>query len=102
MANKIKEKISEIFNTAILILLILFSLFIIYQILKKIFGGSWASEGIILTLLILIIGFLFSQAKTLGRLESEVGNIKNSFFHLATDFKNLIHDFKEHATKKKH
>lgn len=83
-------------------MLILFSLFLIYQLLIKIFGGSWASEGIIVSLLVLVIGFLFNQAKTLGKLESEVRNIKISLFHFAHDFKDLAHNFNENTTKKRH
>ena len=50
----------------------------------------------------LIIGFLFSQTGTSGKLESETKNIKISFFHLTTDFKKLTQDFKKHISKKKH
>jgi len=37
--------------------LFLFAIYIIYQILRKIFGGSWSIEQIILSLLILNIGW---------------------------------------------
>ena len=92
MENK-RQKIN-VFNIILLILLILFSSFVIYQILRKIFGGSWTTESILTSLSIIIItsilivaGFLINLARTIGKLESNVENIKESFIHLATDFK---------------
>ena len=38
------------------ILLILLGLFIIYQLVKKLFGGSWQTESIIISLLIFNLG----------------------------------------------
>ena len=38
------------------ILLILFGLFIAYQVVKKLLGGSWETEGIIISLLIFNLG----------------------------------------------
>lgn len=41
------------------ILLILLGLFIAYQILKAIFGGSWETESIIISLLIFNLGLTY-------------------------------------------
>jgi hypothetical protein len=38
------------------VVLILFGLFVIYQILLKLFGGSWSVEAIIMALLIFNLG----------------------------------------------
>lgn len=38
------------------IVLILFGLFIAYQLLKAIFGGSWQTEGLVIALLIFNLG----------------------------------------------
>jgi uncharacterized membrane protein (DUF485 family) len=94
MENK-KQNTNNIFQNIFLILLILFSLFIAYQILRKILGGSWTTEGIIIALLVTIIGFLFNQTIKLTRTETNLHNLQRSFSCLA-------HDFKEHIKKKKH
>ena len=41
------------------ILLVLLGLFIAYQILKAIFGGSWETESIIISLLIFNLGWTY-------------------------------------------
>lgn len=41
------------------ILLVLFGLFIAYQVLRAIFGGSWQTESIIIALLIFNLGLTY-------------------------------------------
>ena len=45
------------FKDTIKIALFIFAIYVIYQIFKKILGGSWSIEQIILSLLILNIGW---------------------------------------------
>lgn len=94
MVNHKMVKIKEALNITFYILLIILAGFIIYQIIRKILGGSWTTESIIVTLTITIIasffvmaGFLINQAKTLGKIENELTNLKTSFCTLAKDFK---------------
>jgi len=98
MANK---KINVI-NIILLIFLILFSLLVIYQLLRKILGGSWTMESIlismnivIITSILMIAGFLINLARSTGKIESNFENVRDSLVHLAQDFK-------EHISKKKH
>ena len=84
MKNK---KVIDILQTIVVILLIVFGLFIGYQIIRKIFGGSWSTENIIISLLIFDIGFSFTIALSLVRLGSEHNYLSNQFRHLANDFK---------------
>lgn len=114
MSNK--KQLNEIFNILLLIFLILFSLFVAYQILRKIFEGSWTIESLSLSLNLIIItstlaiaGFLIGLSRAIGRLEANSKNLKHSFIQLSTDFKglsndfrNLSNNFKEHTVKKRH
>ena len=95
-----REK-NNIFELILTIVLIIFGAYIAIQLIRKIFGGSWTTESIIISLTILILaslfvitGFLINQSKSLGKLESKFDNLKNSFCSLAKDFK-------EHLTNHK-
>ena len=87
-----KTKIREILDTLLVIALILFGWFIIYQILRKVFGGSWVSESLIIGLLILNITLTFNLTK-------ETAEIKTDLYHLRTQFQSLAQDFKEHLKR---
>ena len=51
------------------LLLVIFGLFIAYQLLLKIIGGSWQSEAVIIGLLMLNIGLTFKLAVNFNKLE---------------------------------
>ena len=53
------------------ILLILFGLFIAYQLLRKIFGGSWQTESLIIALLVFNLGLVWKMNNNLWRLNSK-------------------------------
>ncbi len=91
----LKEVIKELFRIIYIIILI----YVAYQVLKAIFGGTWATEniliagmGVILAGMFVIVSFLISQGKCLGTLEERTKNIGDSLF-------NLGKDFKEHLSK---
>jgi hypothetical protein len=69
------------------LLLILFGLFIVYQLTRKILGGSWNTEDIIIALVVFNIGLTFTIATRLERLNSRHNYLKMQFSHLAKDFK---------------
>lgn len=85
MKNK---KNLEIIQLISIILLILFGFFILYQIIRKIAGGSWSTENIIVSLLIFNIGLSFTVAIGLAKINSDHEYLSNQFKHLASDFKN--------------
>jgi len=91
MKNK---EIIDILQITLTILLIILGLFIIYQIIRKIFGGSWSTENIIISLLMLNIGFTFALAVNQARTNTNVGHLSNSFRHLVNDFKLHLRDNK--------
>ena len=76
------------------IIYILIIVYIAYQVLRAIIGGTWASEniiiagiGIILGGMFVIVGFLINQGKSLGALEERTKNIGDSLYNLGNDFK---------------
>ncbi|RLG11392.1 hypothetical protein DRN69_07795 [Candidatus Pacearchaeota archaeon] len=90
-----EDFIKLIFQTIYIIILI----YVGYQILMAIFGGTWETEniiiagmGIILTGLFVIVGFLIHQATMTGKLDERTKNIGESL-------SNLGKDFKEHLSK---
>ena len=87
-----KKTFDRIQLISVIILLIL-GLFLIYQIIRKIFIGSWSTEDIILTLLIFNLGCVFTIILNLARLNSDHYYLRGQFYH-------LVKDFKEHITSK--
>lgn len=62
-------------------LLILFAIYLIFEIVKKIVGGSLALESLIIGLLLLNIGFSFKLTRDINNVEhklrKEINNVKN-------------------------
>ena len=83
--------IKEAFRLIIYIFLIIFAVFIIYQVILKISGGSWELQDIVIALLILILGFLFNLTIKITKLEGNFNNLKDSFCNMAKDFKEHLH-----------
>jgi len=93
----LREVIKELFRIMYIIILI----YVAYQVLRAIFGGTWATEniliagmGAILAGMFAIVSFLISQGKCLGTLEERTKNVGDSL-------SNLGKDFKEHLLKHK-
>ena len=87
----------DIFRIIIWLVYISLIVFIAYQIIKAIKGGTWQTENIIIASLGIItagmfsiIGFLISQNKTIGILEERTKNIGQSLTNLGNDFKKHI------------
>ena len=69
-------------------------IFIIYQVLLAIFGGTWESENIIVAGrsvifagMFTIIGFLIQISRTFGGLEERMKYFEKNLFNLEQDFK---------------
>jgi len=93
----LKEIITDLFRIIYVIILI----YVAYQIVRAIFGGTWATEniliagmGVILAGMFTIVSFLINQGKCLGTLKERTKNIGDSL-------SNLGRDFKEHVSKHK-
>lgn len=94
------RRLINILEIIIYILLILFSIFITYQLVIKIFGGRWETQDIVITLLVLMFGVLFNIAIRQIRLETDFKHQRRSFFYLSRDVKTLSDDFKQHIKEK--
>jgi len=97
MFKKITNKIllNKTLRHLIYIFIIIFGLFIIFQILKKILGGSWTQEDMIIALLGINLTITIGLGFSLSKLNSDVKHLRNQFNALASDFKIHKKDFSE-------
>ena len=86
----LKRTLTKLFKIAYVVIII----YVAYQLIDAIIGGTWAAEniiiagmGIILAGMFAIAGFLINQAKCLGKLEERTKNIGESLAKLGNDFK---------------
>ncbi len=84
------KKVFDIAQLILIITLLILGIFLAYQIIRKIFGGSWSSEDIILTLLIFNLGCVFTIILNLAKLNSDHQHLERQFYLLAKDFKEHI------------
>jgi len=85
-----KLKINEKMEKVIEIFVILFGLYILIQILRAIFSGSWTTEDLIIGLLIFNLGSIFTIGVSVAQLKSDHNHLKGQFKSLATDFKSKV------------
>ena len=90
MAEDLKEAIKLIFQVIYIIII----LYVAYQVIKALLGGTWESEniiiagmGIILAGMFVITGFLINQGNCLGRLEERTKNMGDSLTNIGKDLK---------------
>ena len=85
-------------NTKILKLIqissIIFGIFLLIQILKKVFGGSWSTEDIIVALLLFNTSIIFTSTIILVQLRSDQRYLRKDVEILIKDLKKLGNDFK--------
>ena len=93
--DQIRQRWSKILELLWNIFLILFGLFIAYQILRKVFGGSWIVESLIIALLMFNIGYTIKMDRRLTRIEADL-------HHLRKQFDSLAYDYKEHVKQARH
>lgn len=101
VSQTIRMDLKEFIKNLFRIIYILILIYVAYQVLRAIFGGTWATEniiiagmGIILAGMFVIVGFLINQNRCLGILEERTKNIGDSL-------SNLGRDFKQHLSNKK-
>ena len=85
-------------NTKILkliqISLIIFGIFLLIQILRKIFGGSWSTEDIVVALLLFNTSIIFTSTIILVQLRSDQRYLRKDVEILIKDLNKLGNDFK--------
>jgi len=59
------------------IILVLFGLFLIFQLIRKMFGGSWSVEDIIIGLLLFNTGAILTIGMIVAELKSDYKHIDN-------------------------
>jgi len=69
------------------LILIIFGLFIIVQILRIIFGGSWSIESVILALVIFSIGIGINNMRKLEHVKVDIKYMKKTLYSVARNFK---------------
>ncbi len=86
--------LGELVNGLFRIIFIIIMIYVAFQVLRAILGGTWGTEniiiagmGIILAGLFVIVGFLINQGRGLGTLEERTKNIGDSLSNLGKDFK---------------
>ena len=91
--------LNEIIKTIVQVIYILLLLYVAYQVLRAILGGTWATEniiiagiGMILAGMFVIVGFLITQGKCLGMLEERTKNIGSSLSNMGNDFKQHLNN----------
>ena len=82
-----ENKFIDTIQVVLMVFLIVFGLFIAYQIFLKIIGGSWQTEVMIIALLFFNIGLTSTIAFSLSKLTSDHHHLKYQFRCLAKDFK---------------
>ncbi len=85
-----KLSINEKMERAIEIFVVLFGLYILIQILRAIFSGSWTTEDLIIGLLIFNLGSIFTVVISVAQLKSDHNHLKEQFKSLVSDFKSQI------------
>ncbi|MFH1592337.1 MAG: hypothetical protein ABIB47_03145 [Candidatus Woesearchaeota archaeon] len=94
-----KEDIEKIIERIVIIVLVVFGLYISYQIIKRILGGSLTAEDIIISLLIFNLGCVFTIGFALAKLNSGLAKLKSDHNHLRNQFRSLADDFKRYVKK---
>ncbi len=85
-----KKDVEKLVENIIIVFLILFGLFLVYQIMKNALGCSWTTENIIISLLIFNLGCVLTIGFSLAKLGSDHKHLSNQFKSLAGDFKRYV------------
>lgn len=83
-------KFIDLIQIIIIILLIIFGIFVFYQITLKIIGGSWTTEAIIISLLMFNITFSVSIALNIIKFNTDYNYFKKIIYREVRDIKGKI------------
>lgn len=85
------RKIIDVIQLILIIFSIIFGLFILYQVILKVLGGSWTTEAIIISFLFLLISIVFTIALNQIRFSVDYNYLKKYIYNFVKDFR----EFKE-------
>ncbi len=80
------------FHKAVLIFSILWMLFVIYQLIRKILGGSWGVEEQQNTAIFAIVGYIFYLTIQVSTLNGKFSQFEKRFNVMAAELKLLKDD----------
>lgn len=80
------EKLQKIIE----IVVVLFGLYLLVQVIRKILGGSWSTEDLVLGFLVFNTTTLFAITIAVTHMRADLNNLKIQFRALATDFKDHL------------
>ncbi|MAG02837.1 hypothetical protein CMI42_05865 [Candidatus Pacearchaeota archaeon] len=86
------RKLLDVLHLTFLLLTIIFGLFILYQVILKILGGSWTTEAVIISLLTILISVVFTIAVHQVRFGADYNYFKRNMNHFSKDFKEFRKD----------
>ncbi|MBU0757318.1 MAG: hypothetical protein KKF44_04580 [Nanoarchaeota archaeon] len=95
----IKKKSIDIIEVFLYFFLLLFGIFIGYQIGRIILGGSWVAEDVIIALLVFTLGITLMILRRSDGNFHKIEYLQKSFNSLARDYKQHMDGF--HYTKSK-
>jgi len=75
--------------------LALFGIFIIYQALRYLLGGSWALESLVVAFLVLNFTLTIANGMKLSHFEGEFREFRHAMLTLAKDFKEFREEMRE-------
>jgi len=81
------RRMFDVLQLILLIFLIVFGLFILYQIILKILGGSWTTEAVIISFLVLLISIVFSIAVSQIRFTTDYNYFKKDMYGFHREFR---------------
>ena len=67
--------------------------------MRKVFGGSWIAESIIIILVMFNLGMTYKISNRLTKVEIKIARIESDLKHLNAQFSSLARDFKEYIHK---
>ncbi len=69
---KIKKKTKEILGKILYWIFFLFVVYIIYELIRKILGGSLIFESLVIALLVANLGYTFHSVKAMNKIDSKI------------------------------
>ena len=91
----------DIINWILVLLVVILSLIIIYQLILKITGHSPTDTVILYSLIGLVISSQFFLFHSLGDIKYQTGKTQSKLDSLANQFAALAHDFKQQLKRGK-
>lgn len=94
-------KLKNVLEKCVWVLLIIFGLFLFYQIMRAILGGSWTSDQLAIALLVFNTGAVLSIILFFMPMYSSITKARSDLNHLTRQFSAMSSDFKAHLRELK-